>query len=556
MKHSTIKTTRNMLSFAKKIICSTASLMIMATMTQPISTKAESPFIVQLSDHSGIQINGSFMTSAVTMPSNKEYIHDLMNINNKFEPGIDIYAAPGTQMILKFTIKNATEQSIKDLKISVTSYSRKKGRYEARTVSQSNQPEKKTTSTGTDYTVTFKFENFGDYFYFKSANAVVPYDSSKYVRCTDIHLTDNPEFVAVQTMAPNGYDSFIASVPYINGVSKDVYRSWSENMCTFINSLSDMTGIKKDIVFYESYGSASCDNNSLDLSYYKSYPIASIESSGTKTLISYLSNWNYKSPVINQEELHELAHAYGIRYTDCDPNQACPAGYSSNCTGRQSDGKYYRRNDFTNYYNMNADDIFTNARGIAAIQHCSALRNVTIATTAIKGSADAVTGTYADFTQKEMNHINSKNPNWYNNIKNNPKTNVENDLRAHWFNAVLIDIATKNNNWNGLKEFFRGTAPNSASMSNVYSTFGSYLGVNYSGINLDLCKSLSYSPAINESKVKLANTTYKLYSIFNSQSTTFNGDNYKQFLNKYFGDNNLTGKNVTGNYILKSLVQN
>lgn len=533
----------------KKILSFTTAVIICSAVIPSLGANANSNFIVSNNTYdSTISINRFFIRSAVTFPSNKDYSCKLSVKNKKITTSNQITTTPGMQMILSFNIEGVDVNTAKDLKLFVTSYSNNRT-FKTQEISHSDFIDYSSNGTSRKiYNITYKFESLGEEISFETGNLNISSDNS--ARCMDVYLKDDPNYVSVKCMAPDGFDGFIASAPYVSNVSKDVYRSWGEEMCMFINSLSDMTGINQDIVFFRETPPGKdpqCFFNSIDTTYYNAYPIIYIDSyaygdsnnvnnSAGGSLVSILKNWNYNAPVINQEELHELSHAYGLHY---DPNKNAEDGYGS--VPVYDENIAYRRNDFTNYYNMNADDIFTNARGCAAIQHCSTIRD----DLTIVNVDNTVSGSYATYCLNEWNDIYQNNSDW-----DKYSNSINNDVRAHWFNTVIVELANERNNWAGLQKFFGGEQPKNVgnNSTNIYSTFlGEYLGVSYSGVNLNICKNIKYSPEINESKVKLANTTYRLYQIFQCvENNNFDKYSYIAFLNNYFNNNSKTHNSQDG----------
>lgn len=539
---STLTQTKKIISKAAAVF--SAAAIISSAAIIPVSADAASgSFITQLPDGSGISIDASQIKSILTQPKSEAYPISFsyntssINANGKFS------TTPGQMMILNVTVNGINETTAKLLKLYATSSNTNKNKPDFATL---EIPSKSVRSNGNNsYTLTYKFESYGDTLTLSISNNGIDLSG---IQSVTAELKDDPDFYSVQALSPEGYESFIAAAPKRKTVSKSDILSWAKNCCLFVNSLSDMTGIKKDTVFVEFYGGGSCDLDTLDAGYFDKYALVSIHGEATETDIMLWEEWDKDIPKICHEELHEYSHAYALDFEKVSSSSAKLSGYDSEATYRN--GAYYKRNNFSNFYNMNLDDIFTNVRGITAIQHCKQLRDTMYITQTSSynyntGGYDApkYEGRYFNYLQRDLDYINAEKPGWDRVSINS----VENDRRAHWFNAKIANIAIERNAWNRLKTFFRGEEPANIS-DEVYSWFGKYIfGSNtseYNGIKWDLSYKLSYPGNINcsQEKLKLVNTTYKLWQLFDYQSN-FNQWAYESFLNNYFDQ-----------YLLKSIL--
>lgn len=518
---SVLKNTKNMLS---KALASFSATVVLATTTlTPATTFAAStPFITKLCDGTGITFDESQLQATITTPSKDTYTN-IMRIRDNFLDSRSVKTTPGKRMILILTVRGIDENSANKLVLYSTSSYNANNTTEKFAPIPSN-PTSVEKISNDRYTITYNFESFGDTLTLETS----PVSDIKSVRCV---LKEDPNFLSVQIRAPQGYDSFVATVPKKSGVTNSAIKNWARNNCLFLNSLSDITGIKKNTVFVEFYGGGYCNNNKLDTSFYDKYSFVSLDTNATNAIISYWKSWNENQPpVMIQEELHEYAHVYSLDYEKYTSESTSPPGYDSEIYSYNNEK--YRRNNFSNFYNMNADDIFTNVRGITAIQHCYNLRNkLYLSSTNKKGEAHTYCK-YDTFLQEYLEYIDTTHRNW------REAENVVNDYRAHWFNATIAKITVERNAWEPLKLFFKGEAPSKIT-DDVYKDFGIYLFGNnstkFKGINWDLSDKISYPSDIvrSEEKVKLVNTTYKLWQLFNYESEP-NKYAFEAFLNNYF----------------------
>lgn len=529
---SVLKNTKNMLS---KALASFSATVVLATTTlTPATTFAAStPFITKLCDGTGITFDENQLKATITTPSKDTYTNIMGIGTNCLVSTHSVITTPGKRMILNLTVKGIDDEiSANNLVLYSTSS------YNANNTTENfapipSKPTSVQKNSDGSFTITYNFESFGNTLTLKTSSV----SNIKFVRSI---LKEDPKFLSVQIRAPQGYDSFVATVPKKSDVTNLAIENWARNNCLFLNSLSDITGIKKNTVFVEFYGGGGyCNNDKLDTSFYDKYSFVSLDTNATNAIISYWKSWDKNQPVMLQEELHEYAHVYSIDYEKYTSESTSHPGYDSVIYSYNNEK--YRRNNFSNFYNMNADDIFTNVRGITAIQHCYNLRNkLYLSSTHEKGKAHTFCK-YDTFLQKYLDNIDKTHPNW------RKASNVVNDYRAHWFNATIAKITVERNAWGRLKLFFKGEAPSNITNA-VYNDFGKYLFGNnstqFNGINWNLSYKISYPSDIvrSEEKVKLVNTTYKLWQLFDYQSTP-NKYAFEAFLNTYFDK-----------YLLKSFV--
>ncbi|MBP1566123.1 MAG: dockerin type I repeat-containing protein [Oscillospiraceae bacterium] len=155
----------------------------------------------------------------------------------------------------------------------------------------------------------------------------------------------NDEYYTIETTS-NG-DDLYACVPYDKNVSTETYKKWAKRVCLYMNSLKDVTNVSYDKLFLsfryahmpKDAGAYCSSVSDLNETPFVTYGVFANE----------VFNNVLKSDINSIEwvELHEISHAYRIG------------------------------DDFSENYIYN-DEVYTNLRGLTAIQNCDAIRNLKI----------------------------------------------------------------------------------------------------------------------------------------------------------------------------------
>lgn len=292
--------------------------------------------------------------------------------------------------------------------------------------------------------------------------------SEKYnikVKGAALKSSDNDKYYNITTSC-NG-DNILASVPYDSSVSTKNYEAWAKRICLYINSLKDITGISNQTLLISfRYVYMPEDAGAYCTTIYDSNKFATYGVFANETFKRSIKSGDN---VIDWVELHEIGHAYGFA-TDTN----FPAKFSEN-------------------YSYN-DEVYTNLRGLTALQNCNALKNTKI----IYGDAS------------------------YTNYSRAYRDKREGDLLFNYCKKYMTNVVNNfgSSGWYILEKFFSGVDYSnnftSTGFKNALKTYASKTGLTTAA----------------KPTYKLVNSLYGLYMI---SSEYFVTGTFESFVESVFG---------------------
>ena len=209
-----------------------------------------------------------------------------------------------------------------------------------------------------------------------------------------------------------------------NKIHAATARTWAKRTCQMVNSLSDVTGMKKETVYIVFNDPATscpqCHNAVISNDYYS--PTVRLTTSSSNAVVNAAKKGN-----MDWGEMHEISHAYSFK-------------------GLVTDKSGNAERKFVDNYCHNLDDIHTNVRALTAMQNCNQLRNIKvyIENNTAKG------GTYLTAM----------------NVLTNPSNGVAKDESLFILADKYVDFAIKYG-WDNLETFFKATGDVTLSASDI-----------------------------------------------------------------------------------------
>lgn len=149
------------------------------------------------------------------------------------------------------------------------------------------------------------------------------------------------------------------------GINTSKINAWAKDLCTYVNSLKDVTGVTRGTV-YMCFDDPFSSSYAYSANFYVDTTWKKNAYTGfcTDATTNYIASANENTHFINWGVMHELAHSYGC---------------------------YTEKTNFQYKYGYH-DEVFTNVRGLTAIQNCKNLQDMTV--------IDTTGGTYANIYDK------------------------------------------------------------------------------------------------------------------------------------------------------------
>lgn len=192
-----------------------------------------------------------------------------------------------------------------------------------------------------------KIMAFGDYASFE----LVTDTDALYVTNATMNCSGNRNFYVVKSVC-NG-ENIYANVPYDSTIPMVNYQNWAKRICLYANSLKDVTGLSNGTVYLSFDYSSMPDGAG---AYFFRHEVERDGENPAFVTFGDFSNNVFEqirnnTNTIEWVEMHEIGHAYG-------DTEACNSRF-------ERDYQYH-------------DEVFTNVRGITALQNCKALRSVKV----------------------------------------------------------------------------------------------------------------------------------------------------------------------------------
>lgn len=328
---------------------------------------------------------------------------------------------------------------------------------------------------------------------FQIESHIIAYGTTLNIWTKDVQFSSNTKISATSVSGENsdyrlvktsvsGAENVYALVPkqaiLANGTKQTIstanFEKWAKRMCTYLNSLANVTGLHKGytyISFNNDFedGAGCSDRGAYSLYDDNATCIVSYKTDYSKNAVQ---NIYYGRNYMEWIELHELSHCYLYQVV---------GGL---------------RNSFDAYYTPGSDETTTNVRGLTALQNCTNLKNVQV----VFGSN---IGTYDKILNKAMAA----------------------GEKHHLFEFAdsLVDFAlSRGDGWDILEHYFKGT-----NAKKMYEFAPSSLAAfqEYTGIKVANGSDV-------ESGTKRYVTSLCFLYMYSWGKTTFNKYEFKSFLSQ------------------------
>ncbi len=328
---------------------------------------------------------------------------------------------------------------------------------------------------------------------FQVESHIIAYGTTLNIWTKDVQFSSNTKISATSISGENsdyrliktnvsGAENVYALVPkqavLANGTKQTIttvnYEKWAKRMCTYLNSLANVTGLHKGYTYISFNNDFEPGAGCSDKDAYSQYDdnatcIVSYKTDYSKNTVQ---NIYYGRNYMEWIELHELSHCYRYQVVN------------------------NRSNDFSAYYWPGSDETTTNVRGLTALQNCTNLKNVQV----VFGNN---IGTYATILNKTM----------------------ASGEKHHLFKFAdsLVDFAlSRGDGWDILEHYFKGT---NAKKMNEFSPSSLAAFQEYTGIKV------ANGADVEGGTKRYVNSLCFLY-MYSWGKTTFNKYEFKSFLSQ------------------------
>lgn len=403
----------------------------------------------------------SQMCVDITEPNEIKYLDfDASAHGNEITSNRDIAVPMLSNLIFTMNVTgdNLTEDDIKNVKFFVTANNFRNGAVDYGAEQDYNHNTYYRKRRDGSYDVYFSATAFGRKISYKAQ-----FGKNVTLRRGSI-VAKNTGYYMIDVDTPN--EDLYIRVPKKSDISDAKYRYWARRLACYANSLSKTTNVEREKIYLSFdddniMGTSACwqwiCDRTKNPTYYKNCA-CTFDGALTEGVLNEIRRGDNS---IEWVELHEISHAY-------------------------SRGELFLENYETN------DELYTNTRGLTAIQNCNNIVNMDI-------HLDALCGKYNTIFSSKL---------------------TDNSIIIDTMVQRFINVADTENNWFVLEDFFYPTStygPNTR--DKVYTAFKSYTGLDFK----------SGSKAEN-----LAIALYALYKRAWNGGSRVNSDRYIEFLNQYF----------------------